>query len=67
MFFTGTLFNPDKNVAFGIVVVFYGDDKYPFLETDKKAMKAVIAEAVKREMLPNTEAEVFTMSITGDK
>jgi hypothetical protein len=66
MKFVGTLidFDTDKEVAFGIVVLFYGDKDYAFLVAEKDAMKLTIADAVKREMLPGTEAEVFTMNIT---
>lgn len=66
MKFIGTLidFDSDKEIAFGVVVLFYGDKDYAFLTTEKDAMKLTIAEAVRREMLPETEAEVFTMNVT---
>ncbi|MCK4815092.1 hypothetical protein KA005_04920 [bacterium] len=57
------MIDTDRPIAFGVLVVFYGDGNYAFLETEKETMKLVIADAVKREMLPGTEAEVFTMSI----
>lgn len=59
---TGML-DTNKPVAYGVFIIFYGDDDYAFLETEKETMKLVIADAVKKEMLPGTEAEIFTMSI----
>ena len=66
MEFHGAFFNvdEDKEIAFGVVVAFYGDKDYAFLDEEKEAMKVVIAEAVMDNLLPNQLAEVFTMSIT---
>ena len=53
-----------RPVSFGVAVIFYGDENYAFLETEKEAMMALIAEAVTKELLPGTEAELFTMSLS---